>query len=47
MLFGFERYEPVVMGGAAAVLALVALVAAFVPARTAAGVDPLGALRHE
>ena len=47
MLFGLERYEPRVMGGAAAILALVAIVAAFVPARTAARVDPLVALRHE
>ena len=47
MLFGLERYDPLVMGGAAAILALVAVVAAFVPARTAARVDPLIALRHE
>jgi predicted permease len=47
MLFGLERYDPLVMGGAAAILALVAVFAAFVPARTAAGVDPLIALRHE
>jgi predicted permease len=46
-LFGLERYDPLVMGGAAAMLALVAMVAALVPARAAARVDPLSALRHE
>jgi predicted permease len=47
MLFGVERYDPLVMSGAAAILALVAIVAALVPARAAARVDPLLALRHE
>jgi predicted permease len=47
MLFGLERYDPAVMGGAAAFLALVAIGAALVPARAAAHVDPLIALRHE
>jgi predicted permease len=47
MLFGLERYDPRVMSGAAAILALVAIVAALVPARAAARVDPLIALRHE
>ena len=47
MLFGLERYDPLVMSGAAAILALVAIVAALVPARAAARVDPLLALRHE
>ena len=46
-LFGLERYDPLVMSVAAAILALVAIVAALVPARAAAGVDPLLALRHE
>ena len=46
-LFGLERYDPLVMSGAAAILAVVAIVAAFVPARAAARVDPLLALRHE
>ena len=46
-LFGLERYDPLVMSGAAAVLALAAVVAALVPARAAARVDPLLALRHE
>jgi predicted permease len=47
VLFGLERYDPLVMSGAAAVLTLVTVVAALAPARTAAGIDPLVALRHE
>ena len=47
VLFGLDRYEPWVMAGAAALLAMVAKAAAFVPARAAAHVDPLVALRHE
>jgi predicted permease len=47
VLFGLDRSEPWVIGGAAVVLALVAVAAAFVPARTASRVDPLAALRHE
>jgi len=47
MLFGLEWYNPLVMSGAAAILAMVAIVAALVPARAAARVDPLLALRHE
>jgi predicted permease len=47
MLFGLEQYDPLVMSGAAAVLAFVAIAAALVPARAATLVDPLIALRHE
>jgi predicted permease len=47
MLFGLELYDPLIMTGAAAFLALVAVVAALVPARAAARVDPLIALRHD
>jgi predicted permease len=47
LLFGLEWYDPLVMSGAAAILALVAIVAALVPARAAARIDPLLALRHE
>lgn len=47
MLYGLERFDPLVIGGAAALLALVALVAAFVPVRAAARIDPIIALRYE
>ena len=47
MLFGLEQHDPLVRGGAAAFLALVAVAAALVPACAAARVDPLIALRHE
>jgi predicted permease len=47
MLFGLEQYDPLVMSGAAAILVLVAILAALVPARAAARIDPLLALRHE
>lgn len=47
ILFGLKQYDPLVMSGAAAILVLVAILAALVPARAAALVDPLLALRHE
>jgi predicted permease len=46
-LFGVRPWDPVMLGGAAAVLGLAALVAAAIPARRAAGVDPVEALRAE
>ena len=39
--------DPVVLGAVAATMALVALVAAWVPARRAVSVDPVRSLRHE
>ena len=39
--------DPVVLGAVAATMALVALVAAWVPARRAVSVDPIRSLRHE
>jgi predicted permease len=47
MLFGLKSWDPATLGGSAALLALVVLGASWIPARRAAGVDPMTALRHE
>jgi predicted permease len=47
MLFGLKPYDPITLGGAALLLAFVALAASWIPARRAAHVDPIKALRHE
>jgi putative ABC transport system permease protein len=47
LLFGLTPTEPSVFAIAAAALALTALLAAWLPARRAANIDPLVALRHE
>ena len=47
ILFGVTPGDPVVFAIAASVLTIAALVAAWLPARRAARVDPLIALRHE
>ena len=46
-LFGVSRYDPMVVAGGVFVLGLSALVAALIPARRAATVDPVRALRTE
>jgi putative ABC transport system permease protein len=46
-LFGIEATDPRAFGAAFLVLALAALVATAIPARRAAGVDPIVALRAE
>lgn len=46
-LFGVGRFDPVSFSGAAVVLTLVAAAAALTPARRAARVDPVNALRHD
>ncbi|HMD37477.1 MAG TPA: hypothetical protein VKH42_21025 [Vicinamibacterales bacterium] len=46
-LFGVAPVDPAALAAACAVLALAALLAACIPARRAAAVDPLVALRRE
>lgn len=46
-LFEVRSYDPLALGGAVVMLALCAAIAGFVPARRAASVDPMQALRTE
>jgi hypothetical protein len=47
LLFGLKPYDPVTLAGAVVLLTVIAACASFVPARRAAGLDPMIALRHE
>jgi ABC-type antimicrobial peptide transport system permease subunit len=47
MLYGIQPYDPATMTGGILVLMAVALAASWIPARRAAGVQPMDALRHE
>jgi predicted permease len=47
MLYGIQPYDPLTFGAGVAILMMVALGASWIPARRAAGVQPMQALRHE
>ncbi len=47
LLFGLEGHDPVVFSLSVVLLAVVALAAGYVPARRAAQVDPMQALRYD
>jgi predicted permease len=46
-LYGVEGYDPLALAGATLVLALCATAAGFIPARRAASIEPMQALRNE
>jgi len=47
MLYGIQPDDPLTMAAAVSILLVVALAASWIPARRAAGVQPMEALRHE
>ena len=47
MLYGLTPYDPPTLAGAALLLIFVALAASWIPARRAARIDPMQALRNE
>src|SRR5262249_924589 len=47
MLFGLKPTDPLTLAAAVAVLATVGVAAALIPARRAASLDPMAALRYE
>jgi ABC-type antimicrobial peptide transport system permease subunit len=47
LLYGLKAWDPMTFAASALLLILVALGASWIPARRAAGVDPIRALRHE
>jgi ABC-type antimicrobial peptide transport system permease subunit len=47
LLFGLKPYDPLTLGAAALLLAIIAAAASFLPARRASKLDPMAALRDE
>jgi ABC-type antimicrobial peptide transport system permease subunit len=47
MLYGIAPWDPTTLAGGVLILLAVALAASWIPARRAAGVEPMEALRHE
>jgi putative ABC transport system permease protein len=47
MLFGVPPDDPLTFGGVALLLVAVSLLASYLPARSAARIDPVAALRAE
>jgi ABC-type lipoprotein release transport system permease subunit len=47
MLYGIQPYDLPTLAGGVSILLVAALAATWIPARRAAGVQPMEALRHE
>jgi predicted permease len=47
LLYGVKAYDPLTLSGAALIFLMVALGASWIPARRAASIQPMRALRHE
>jgi ABC-type lipoprotein release transport system permease subunit len=47
LLFGVQAWDAATLGGVAAVLGVAALLASYLPARRAAAVNPVDALRAQ